>query len=93
MRSRPWAFINCPVGSMMPRYEIVVRGEFSDVIRAQFSDVRIQTVEGDTRLLTGELDQAGLYGLSGRIESLVLVMLSMTPVDPGGVGSPRQGPP
>jgi hypothetical protein len=91
MRSRPWAFINCLVSSTA-RYELVVRGEFSDVIRAQFCDVGIQMVEGNTHLLTGELDQAGLYGLIGRIESLVLVMLSMTPVDLGGVGSPRQGP-
>jgi hypothetical protein len=79
------------VGSL-PRYEIVVRGEFSDVIRAQFSDVRIQTVEGNTHLLTGELDQAGLYGLIGRIESLVMVMLSMAEVSLGDVGRPGQGP-
>ena len=48
------------------------------MIRAQFSDVRIRTVEGTTHLLTEELDQAGLYGLIGRIESLVMVMLSVT---------------
>jgi hypothetical protein len=70
----------------MSRYELVVRGEFSDVIRVQFSDVGIRTVGGNTHLLTGELDQAGLYGLIGRIESLVMVMLSVAQLGLEDVG-------
>ena len=70
----------------LSRYEIVVRGEFSDVVRAQFCDVQIRTVEGNTHLLTEELDQAGLYGLIGRIESLVMVMLSVSQLGLEGVG-------
>jgi hypothetical protein len=76
----------------MSRYEIVVRGEFSDVMRAQFCDVQILTVEGNTHLLTEELDQAGLYGLISRIESLVMVMLSVAQLGLGDIGCPGQGP-
>jgi hypothetical protein len=70
----------------LARYEIVARGEFSDVIRAQFCDVGIRMVEGNSHLLTDELDQAGLYGLIGRIESLVMVMLSVNQLGWGEVG-------
>jgi hypothetical protein len=85
MRLRTRSLINWPMGSM-PRYEIVVRGEFSDAVRAQFSDVGISMVTGNTHLLTEELDQAGLYGMIGRLEALAFVMLSMAPVDLGDVG-------
>ena len=58
-------------------YEITVRGAPGDLIRAEFDDVRISAVDGCTRLRTGPVDQAWLFGLVRRIEDLGLVLLEL----------------
>jgi hypothetical protein len=56
---------------------VKIKGAASDLVRAEFEDVEV-TVEGDvTWLRTGPEDQAALFGLLGRIESLGLVLLEV----------------
>jgi hypothetical protein len=58
-------------------YDVTVGGVASDLIRAEFDDVQISVIDGCTRLRTAPVDQAWLFGLLGRIESLGLVLIEL----------------
>jgi hypothetical protein len=68
-------------------YEITIRGVASDLIRTEFEDTQVAVVNDVTCLRTGVVDQATLYGLIRRVESLGLVLLGV------GVIEPSQGVP
>ena len=62
-------------------YLITVRGVASDLVRTEFEDVAV-TVEGNTTCLhTQVVDQAALFGLIRRVESLGLVLLGVDVVE------------
>jgi hypothetical protein len=50
-------------------YRITIAGGLGEIGREAFGDFRIETDGGDT-ILTGNLDQAALYGTLNRILSL-----------------------
>jgi hypothetical protein len=58
-------------------YRITIRGVASDLVRTEFEDVAV-SVEGNvTCLRTKVADQATLFGLIRRVESLGLVLLGV----------------
>jgi hypothetical protein len=58
-------------------YEITVRGRLSDALLPAFSGLTASPSESDT-VLRGEIaDQAALYGVLERIESLGLELLDV----------------
>jgi hypothetical protein len=63
-------------------YRITIAGGLGEIGREAFSDFRIETDGGDT-ILTGNLDQAALYGTLNRILSLgfELIELRRMPAD------------
>jgi hypothetical protein len=65
-------------------YDVTVRGAASDLIRAEFDDVRVTVTDDYTRFSTPPVDQAWLFGLISRIENLGLVLLELkiTPPTP-----------
>jgi hypothetical protein len=69
-------------------YEVKIRGVASDLVRAEFDDVRLWEVPGATWLRTGGADTAALYGLIRRIEALGLVLLEVHAVDAGESDDP-----
>ena len=69
-------------------YELKIRGVASDLVRAEFDDVKLWEALGATWLRTGEADTAALYGLIRRIETLGLVLLKVDEVDAGESGHP-----
>lgn len=62
-------------------YELRIRGEASDLVRAAFDEVELTEESGQTVLRTGWADIAVLYGLVGRLESLGLVLLEVKAVE------------
>ena len=64
-------------------YELKIRGVASDLVRAEFDDVKLWEAPGATWLRTGEADTAALYGLIRRIETLGLVLLKVDEVGAG----------
>lgn len=67
-------------------YDITVRGAASDLIRAEFDDVRVTVTDDRTRLSTPPVDQARLFGLISRIENLGLVLLELDSAPASRVG-------
>jgi hypothetical protein len=55
-----------------------VRGLASDLLRAEFDDVRITVSDNTTCFSTPPIDQAWLFGLISRIENLGLVLVEIT---------------
>jgi hypothetical protein len=62
-------------------YEFKIGGVASDLVRAEFEDVEVRVGPGSTRLRTGLVDQAALFGLIRRIEDLGLVLLEVEAID------------
>lgn len=71
------------MSSELPGYKVTIKGVVSDLVQAQFPDVTLWAFDDNTHFLTPELDQAALYGLIARIESLGLLLLAIYPVDQG----------
>jgi hypothetical protein len=66
------------------RYEITVRGRLGEALLAAFDGVTATSSADGTRL-SGEIaDQAALYGVLDRIDSLGLELLSVRRLPPGG---------
>jgi hypothetical protein len=68
-------------------YRIIVSGRLAGVTREVFEDLRVES-DGTNTGLTGDLDQAALYGVLNRIQAfgLELVALSRLDDEPGIVG-------
>jgi hypothetical protein len=67
------------------RYRIVVSGRLGAITREVFADLCPES-DGANTGLTGELDQAALYGVLNRILDLGLELMALTRIDdqPGG---------
>ena len=65
----------------LPGYKVTIKGVLSDLAQAQFPDVTSWAFDDNTHFFAPGLDQAALYGLIARIESLGLLLLAIYPVD------------
>jgi hypothetical protein len=59
------------------RYRITISGNLDEIGREAFGDFRIEASGADTAL-TGDLDQAALYGALNRILTLGFDLLEVT---------------
>lgn len=59
------------------RYNITISGGLGDTGREAFGDFRIER-NGKNTMLTGELDQSGLYGALNRIQALGLELVELS---------------
>ena len=62
------------------RYRIIVSGALGETTRVVFEDLCVEPVGANTGL-TGELDQAGLYGVLDRIQALGLELVAVSRLD------------
>ena len=70
---------------MPSHYELTVKGQPGELLRAAFEDVVVSSAPGVT-ILSADLDQPALHGLLARIEDLGLELLDM---DDWAVGVPE----
>ena len=71
---------------MPSHYELTIKGQPGELLRAAFDDVVVSSAPGVT-ILSAELDQPALYGLLARIEDLGLELLDMRLISDGPRGS------
>jgi hypothetical protein len=69
-------------GQIPSHYELTVKGEPGELLRAAFDDVVVSSAPGVT-IVSADLDQPALHGLLGRIEELGLELLEMHLVTDG----------
>ena len=62
------------------RYRIIVSGTLGEFTRQVFEDLSIESNGADTGL-TGELDQAGLFGVLNRIMDFGLELMALSRLD------------
>jgi hypothetical protein len=67
-------------------YELTLKGQPGELLRAAFDDVVVSSAPGVT-VLSAELDQPALHGLLARIEDLGLELLDMRLVTDGTASS------
>jgi hypothetical protein len=63
-------------GDVPSHYELTVKGQPGELLRAAFEDVVVTSGPGVT-ILSAELDQPALHGLLARIEDLGLELLDI----------------
>jgi hypothetical protein len=75
------------------RYEIRIKGRLTDSMLAAFEGLTATVEPGETVLQGQVLDQAALYGLLERIQSLGLELVEVCrlPEAPAERGSPASG--
>jgi len=61
-------------------YRIIVSGTLGELTRHAFDDLRVESNGTDTGL-TGELDQAGLFGVLNRIMEFGLELMAVSRLD------------
>src|SRR5260221_12860652 len=61
-------------GNVPSHYELTVKGQPGELLRAAFEDVVVTSGPGGT-ILSAELDQPALHGLLARVEDLGLELL------------------
>lgn len=59
------------------RYRIIISGGLGEIGREAFGSFHIES-NGTRTVLTGNLDQAGLYGALNRIQALGLELIGLT---------------
>lgn len=59
------------------RYEITIWGDLGEMGHEVFGDFQIER-NGQNTMLTGELDQSGLYGALNRIQALGLELVELS---------------
>jgi hypothetical protein len=59
------------------RYLIVISGGLGEIGREVFGDFQIEA-DGTTTVLTGDLDQAALYGALNRVQSLGFELVELS---------------
>ena len=64
------------------RYQITISGDLGDIGREAFGDFKIES-DDSTTVLTGDLDQAALYGTLNRILSLGFELIQVNRVVDG----------
>jgi hypothetical protein len=76
------------------RYRIIVSGRLGKFTREVFEDLYVES-DGPNTGLTGELDQAALYGVLNRLQAfgLELVALSRLDEEPAETGPAHDVPP
>ena len=62
------------------RYRIIVSGRLGEITREVFGDLYLE-FDGPNTGLTGELDQAALYGVLNRILEFGLELLAVSRLD------------
>jgi hypothetical protein len=62
------------------RYQIIVSGTLGDLTREVFDDLCVES-NGATTGLSGELDQAGLFGVLYRIMDVGLELVALSRLD------------
>jgi len=62
------------------RYRIIVSGTLGELTRQVFDDLCVENDGADTGL-TGELDQAGLFGVLNRIMDFGLELMALSRLD------------
>ena len=62
------------------RYRIIVSGRMGELTCQAFDDLRVESNGADTGL-TGELDQAGLFGVLNRIMDFGLELMALSRLD------------
>jgi hypothetical protein len=63
-------------------YQLTIQGEMGLALRAEFSDLQANVDDGQT-VLTGELpDQAALYSVLDRLQSLGLDLVHVNVIEP-----------
>jgi hypothetical protein len=62
------------------RYRVIVSGRLGEISRGVFEDLCVES-DGANTGLTGELDQAALYGVLDRIQSLGLELVALSRLD------------
>lgn len=62
------------------RYRIIVSGRLGEITRDVFGDLRVESHGANTGL-TGDLDQAALYGVLNRILAFGLELLALSRLD------------
>jgi hypothetical protein len=71
-------------GNVYPyQYQITISGGLGELGREAFSDFKIESDE-TTTVLTGDLDQAALYGTLNRILSLGFELIRLNRLVDGG---------
>jgi len=65
------------------QYQITISGGLGEIGREAFSDFKIESGE-TTTVLTGDLDQAALYGTLNRILSLGFELIRLNRLVDGG---------
>ena len=69
-------------GHVPSHYELTLKGQPGELLRAAFDDVVVSSAPGVT-ILSADLDQPALHGLLARIEDLGLELLDMRLVTDG----------
>lgn len=67
---------------MQTHYQLTIKGQPGELLRAAFDDVDVSSAPGVT-VLSAELDSPALHGLLTRIEDLGLELLDMRLVTDG----------
>ena len=62
------------------RYRIIVSGRPGEITREEFEDLCVEP-DGTNTGLTGELDQAALYGVLNRIPAFGLELVALSRLD------------
>jgi hypothetical protein len=65
------------------RYQITISGGLGEIGREAFGDFKIES-DDSTTVLTGDLDQAALYGALNRILSLGFELIQLNRLVDGG---------
>lgn len=73
----------CGDGGNVHQYQITISGSLGEIGREAFSDFKIESAE-TTTVLTGDLDQAALYGTLNRILSLGFELIRLNRLVDGG---------
>jgi hypothetical protein len=61
-------------------YRVIVSGRLGDISRGAFEDLCVEP-DGANTGLTGELDQAGLFGVLDRIQAFGLELVALSRLD------------
>ena len=65
------------------RYRIIVSGTLGELTRQVFEDLSVES-NGAYTGLTGEMDQAGLFGVLNRIMNFGLELMALSRLDDEG---------